>query len=152
MGKNETNSKGLQKRSAWRTINNGQLQQILVWSMEPEAGSISVDDQGLLPMNDLIFNLLVWTCWCRWQHLTPMQISVTTDIQGWSTTHCSWTDGILLHGAFGLDGKNAMTRGKTLQMTTGTGAKQPPALPCWLCAAQLEPGLKYSLVRESISG
>lgn len=57
--------------------------------MEPEAGSISVDDQGLLPMNDLIFNLLVWTCWCRWQHLTPMQISVTTDIQGWSTTHCS---------------------------------------------------------------
>lgn len=143
--------KDSQKRSVFRTINNGPLKQILVWNKEPGAGSISADDQGLLPMNGLSFNLLVWTCWCRWQHLTPIQrgsqSSVTTDIRGWSVTHCSLTDEIPLHGAFDLDGKHGMTRGKTLQVTMGTGAKQPPALPCWVCAAQMKPGLKcwYSL-------
>lgn len=135
-GKNEKTPKEPQKRSVWRTINNRQLKQVLVWSTGTGAGSISADDQGLLSMNVLSFDFLVWICWCRWQHLTPIQrgsqTSVTTDVQGWFTTPSSLSDEIPLHGV--------ITRGKTTGgHRSRSQAGTSPSLLALCCSAETWP-------------
>lgn len=65
MGKTKQTSKEKkdpQERSGCRTINNGQLKEILVWNLEPGGDSISVDGQGPVPMNGLSQVLIYW---CR---------------------------------------------------------------------------------------